>query len=252
VKLPAHRAGLPGKEISFILCPLTPPTRRGLRGTYRSRKYLNMTKEESDLFYKALRDTNLFNVENLVKKYIENQASPLTILNEGLIGAMGMIGQEFKTGQVWVPEVLLAARNMNRGIEILKPELLKNKVQSKGKFIIGTVKGDIHDIGKNLVTMMMTGAGYQVIDLGIDVPKERFLEAITQEKPGLVGLSALLTTTMLEMKDVIHSIRQSFPNPPKVIIGGAPVTQKFADEIEADGYGEDAVRAIELANQLLA
>jgi 5-methyltetrahydrofolate--homocysteine methyltransferase len=127
---------------------------------------------------------------------------------------------------------------------------LKDKVPSKGKFVIGTVKGDIHDIGKNLVTMMMTGAGYQVIDLGTDVPKERLLEIIEKDRPDIVGLSALLTTTMLEMKDVIKTIRQTFPNPPKVVIGGAPVTQKFADEIEADGYGEDAVRAVEMANRL--
>jgi len=211
-----------------------------------------MTQEEIERFYLALRDTNLAATENLVKEYIGKKISPLAILNEGFIGAMGMIGQEFKASQIWVPEVLLAARNMNRGIEILKPELLRNKLEPKGKFVIGTVKGDIHDIGKNLVTMMMTGAGYQVIDLGIDVPKERFLEAISKDHPDIVGLSALLTTTMLEMKGMIKAIRQSFSNPPKVIIGGAPVTQKFADEIEADGYGEDAVRAIELANRLLA
>jgi methanogenic corrinoid protein MtbC1 len=165
---------------------------------------------------------------------------------------MGIIGQEFKACQIWVPEVLLAARNMNRGIEIIKPALLKGGVEPKGKLVIGTVKGDIHDVGKNLVTMMMTGAGYQVIDLGIDVPKERFLEAIAQEKPNLVGLSALLTTTMLEMKEIIKTIRQTFSQPPKVIVGGAPLTQKFADEIKADGYGEDAVRAVELANRLLS
>jgi methanogenic corrinoid protein MtbC1 len=163
---------------------------------------------------------------------------------------MSIIGQEFKASQIWVPEVLLAARNMNQGIEILKPELLREKAPSKGKFLIGTVKGDIHDIGKNLVVMMMTGAGYQVIDLGTDVPKERFLEVIAQEKPDLVGLSALLTTTMLEMRDLTKTIKQTFPNPPKVIIGGAPVTRRFADEIEADGYGEDAVRAVEIGHRL--
>ena len=211
-----------------------------------------MTSEEIELFYKALRDINLATTDTLIKEYIEKQVSPTVILNEGLIGGMSIIGQEFKASQIWVPEVLLAARNMNKGIEILKPELLKEKAPSKGKFVIGTVKGDIHDIGKNLVTMMMTGAGYQVIDLGIDVPKERFLEATTQEKPDLVGLSALLTTTMLEMKEIIKAIRQSFSNPPKVIVGGAPVTKKFADEIEADGYGEDAVRAVEVANRLLS
>ncbi len=211
-----------------------------------------MKKEGVESFYRALRDTNLATMETLLKDYIGKGVSPIIILNEGLIGGMSIIGQEFKASQIWVPEVLLAARNMNRGIEILKPELLREEAPSKGKFVIGTVKGDIHDIGKNLVTMMMTGAGYEVIDLGINVPKERFLEAATQEKPDLVGLSALLTTTMLEMKEVIKTIRQNFPNPPKIIIGGAPVTQKFAEEIGADGYGEDAIRAVELANRLFS
>ena len=210
-----------------------------------------MKKEEVESFYRALRDTHLATMEALVKECIGKGYSPIIILNEGLIGGMSIIGQEFKASQIWVPEVLLAARNMNKGIEILKPELLKEKAPSKGKFLIGTVKGDIHDIGKNLVTMMMTGAGYQVIDLGTDVPKERFLEAITREKPDLVGLSALLTTTMLEMRDLTKTIKQTFANPPKVIIGGAPVTRRFADEIEADGYGEDAVMAVEIANRLL-
>jgi 5-methyltetrahydrofolate--homocysteine methyltransferase len=211
-----------------------------------------MKKEEVESFYRALRDTNLATMETLVREYIGKRVSPIIILNEGMIGAMGIIGQEFKASQIWVPEVLLAARNMNKGIEILKPELLREKAPSKGKFVIGTVKGDIHDIGKNLVTMMMTGAGYEVIDLGIDVPKDRFLEVISKDHPDIVGLSALLTTTMLEMKVLVKAIRQAFSNPPKVIVGGAPVTQKFADEIQADGYAEDAVRAVELANRLLS
>ena len=211
-----------------------------------------MTPEEIGRFYKALKNTDLMMVETLIQEYIVKEVSPIVILNEGLIGAMGMIGQEFKSGQVWVPEVLLAARNMHRGIDLLEPQLLKNKVPSKGKFLIGTVKGDIHDIGKNLVTMMMAGAGYEVIDLGIDVPRERFIESISKDHPHIVGLSALLTTTMLEMRELIRGIQQTFSNPPKIIVGGAPVTQKFADEIKADGYGEDAVRAVELANQLFS
>jgi len=209
-----------------------------------------MIKEEVDLFYRALRETNIGVIEKLVEEYIVKKVSPLMILNEGLIGAMGIIGQEFKTSKIWVPEVLLAARNMHRAIELLKPELTKSKLEPRGKFLIGTVKGDIHDIGKNLVSMMMAGAGYEVTDLGIDVSKERFLEAIHQIHPDLVGLSALLTTTMLEMEGIIKAIRETFSHPPKVIIGGAPVTQKFADEIGADGYAEDAVRAVELANRL--
>ncbi len=211
-----------------------------------------MKKEEVESFYRALRDTHLATMETLVREYIGKGIPPIILLNEGMIAAMGIIGQEFKASKIWVPEVLLAARNMNRGIEILKPELLGEKSPSKGKFIIGTVEGDIHDIGKNLVTMMMTGAGYEVIDLGINVPKDRFLEIISKEEPDIVGLSALLTTTMLKMRGVIETIRQSASNPPKIMVGGAPVTEAFADEIEADGYAEDAVRAVELANRLLS
>ncbi len=211
-----------------------------------------MKQEEIAGFYAALRDTNLATTENLIKEYIENKNSPIVILNEGLIGAMSIVGQEFKASQVWVPEVLLAARNMNRAIEILRPELLKDNVEVKGKFLIGTVKGDIHDIGKNLVTMMVTGAGYQVIDLGVDVSRERFLESISKDRPDVVGLSALLTTTMLEMGGVIKAIRGSFANPPRIIVGGAPVTRTFADEIEADGYAGDAVTAVEVCNRLIS
>jgi 5-methyltetrahydrofolate--homocysteine methyltransferase len=178
-----------------------------------------MKKEEVESFYRALRDTNLATMETLLREYIGKGVSPIIILNEGMIGAMGIIGQEFKASKIWVPEVLLAARNMNRGIEILKPELLRERAPSKGTVVIGTVEGDIHDIGKNLVTMMMTGAGYEVIDLGINVQKNRFLEVISKEQPDIVGLSALLTTTMLKMKDVIKAIRQSVSNPPKTIVG---------------------------------
>jgi len=211
-----------------------------------------MTREEINRFYNALRDTTLATTETVVIENLKKKVPPIVILNEGVLVAMRIIGQEFKAGQIWVPEVLLAARNMNRGIEILKPELLKDKLEPKGKFVIGTVKGDIHDIGKNLVTMMMTGEGYQVIDLGIDVPKERFLEVISHDHPDIVGISALLTTTMLEMPGIIKAIRNSFSYPPRIIVGGAPVTEKFADEIEADGYGEDAIRAVEVANYLLS
>lgn len=210
-----------------------------------------MKEEEIRRFYEALRDTQIALTEILVQEYLGKGVSPITILNEGLIGAMAVIGQEFKAASLWVPEVLLAARNMQRGIDILKPELLKQNVEAKGTFLIGTVKGDIHDIGKNLVSMMMTGAGYEVVDLGTDVPQERFVEAIAHHRPQIVGLSALLTTTMLEMREIIQGIRKSFSSPPRVIVGGAPVTRRFAEEIGADGYGEDAVRAVELADRLL-
>ncbi len=211
-----------------------------------------LDQKSTHLFYKALRETDLSIMESLVKKCLDGQVSPTDILHQGLIRAMEIIGQEFKAGKIWVPEVLLAARNMHAGIDLIRSQLIREKVPNKGKFLIGTVKGDIHDIGKNLVSMMLSGAGYQVIDLGIDVSRESFLKAIAEEQPDLVGLSALLTTTMLEMKEVIQCIRQTFSSPPKIIVGGAPVTRKFAEEIGADGYGEDATTAVLLSNQLLS
>ena len=213
---------------------------------------MTMNSEEVARFYKALKDTKLSAVEALVKEHVSARVPPVAILEKGLVGAMAIVGQEFRAGQIWVPEVLLAARNLSRGIEVLRPELVKGDLKPKGKIVIGTVKGDIHDIGKNLVAIMMTGAGYEVIDLGTDVSQEKFLEAITREHPDLVGLSALLTTTMLEMKGIIQRIRDTFSAPPKILIGGAPVNQKFSEEIRADGYGEDAVRAVEVADRVLS
>ena len=160
--------------------------------------------------------------------------------------------REFKARELWVPDVLLAARNMQRGIEILKPMFSEEGRDSKGKIILGTVKGDIHDIGKNLVAIMMTGSGFEVIDLGVDVAPEKFLAAAKEHKPQLIGLSALLTTTMLEMGKVVAAIKGgSFDVKPYVIVGGAPVTEAFAREVRADGYGADAVSAVETATKLL-
>ncbi|MGQ9696048.1 MAG: corrinoid protein [Thermodesulfobacteriota bacterium] len=203
-------------------------------------------------FYTVLREIDFGPIEELVKKTLTAGYSAQDILNQGLIGGMSIIGQEFKARELWVPDVLLAARNMQRGIEILKPLFAKEKTASKGKIILGTVKGDIHDIGKNLVAIMMTGSGFEVIDLGVDVPAERFVEAIAQQKPQIIGLSALLTTTMLEMGKIISAVKDSpFENKPYVIVGGAPVTESFAREIGADGYGADAVSGVEVALKLL-
>lgn len=203
-------------------------------------------------FYNVLREIDFGPIEELVKKTLTAGYSAQDILNQGLIGGMSIIGQEFKARELWVPDVLLAARNMQRGIEILKPLFAKEKTASKGKIILGTVKGDIHDIGKNLVAIMMTGSGFEVIDLGVDVPAERFVEAIAQQKPQIIGLSALLTTTMLEMGKIISAVKNGpFENKPYVIVGGAPVTESFAREIGADGYGADAVSGVELALKLI-
>lgn len=188
-----------------------------------------------------------------VKEYAERAlaegAAPQAIINEGLIAGMNVVGVKFKNNEVYVPEVLIAARAMHAGMDVVKPLLSEAEVQDKGTVLIGTVKGDLHDIGKNLVRMMLEGAGYKVIDLGVDVAAEKFAQAVEEHKPQIVGLSALLTTTMINMKSTIALLKAY---PVKVMIGGAPVTQKFADEIGADAYASDAATAVEKANQLLA
>jgi 5-methyltetrahydrofolate--homocysteine methyltransferase len=203
-------------------------------------------------FYRALREVESAPVESLVRKSLADGHPAADVLNQGLIGGMAIIGKEFKARDLWVPDVLLAARNMKQGVEILRPLFPREGQKSKGRIILGTVKGDIHDIGKNLVAIMMSGSGLEVIDLGIDIPVEKFLAAIDEHKPQIVGLSALLTTTMLEMRKVIEAVRKSpLSQKPSVIIGGAPVTEAFAREIGADGYGADAVAAVEVATKLL-
>ncbi len=205
-----------------------------------------------DDFYRALREVEFTLVEGLVKKAVADGHSATQVLNEGLIGGMSIVGREFKARELWVPDVLLAARNMQRGIEILKPMFSQEGQESKAKIILATVKGDIHDIGKNLVAIMMTGSGFEVVDLGVDVPTEKFLAAVKEHRPQIIGLSALLTTTMLEMGKVIEAVKgSSFAVKPYVIVGGAAVTEAFAQEIGADGYGPDAVSAVEVAMKLL-
>jgi len=203
-------------------------------------------------FYRALRDVDVAPIEGLVRKALAEGNSAADVLNQGLIGGMAIIGKEFKAQDLWVPDVLLAARNMKQGVEILRPLFSQEGRQAKGKIILGTVKGDIHDIGKNLVAIMMSGSGFEVIDLGSDIAAEKFLAAVEQHKPQILGLSALLTTTMLEMQKVIEAVRKSpLPQKPYVIVGGAPVTEAFSREIGADGYGADAVAAVEVATKLL-
>ena len=204
-------------------------------------------------YYQALREVDTVRIEELVKKALDAGLAAQQILNDGLIGGMTIIGQEFKCRDLWVPDVLLAARNMHKGIEILKPFFAQGAQGGKGKIVLGTVKGDIHDIGKNLVSIMMSGSGFEVIDLGIDVPLEKFMAAAQEHKPQIIGLSALLTTTMMEMSKVIEAVKSSSLSPkPKVMIGGAPVTEAFAKEIGADGYGADANEAVLVTEKLLA
>ena len=170
------------------------------------------------------------------------------ILEQGLRDGMNIIGQKFKNNEVFVPEVLIAARAMTKGIEVLRPHLVADGVEEKGTVVIGTVKGDLHDIGKNLVRMMMEGKGLKVIDLGVDVPVEKFLEAARENDAQIIACSALLTTTMGEMRSVVEAVEASeMKDKVKVMIGGAPVTQSFCDEIGADSYTPDAATCAEVA-----
>uniref|UniRef100_A0A7C3RJC9 Cobalamin-binding protein n=1 Tax=Dictyoglomus thermophilum TaxID=14 RepID=A0A7C3RJC9_DICTH len=191
-------------------------------------------------------------VQELVEKALKEGITPEDIIDKGLLSGMSVIGERFKKNEIFVPEVLVSARAMQKGMEILKPLIAKSSNVIKGKIVIGTVKGDLHDIGKNLVAMMLEGAGYQIIDLGIDVPPEKFVQAIKENKPDVVGMSALLTTTMSQMKVTIDVIeKEGLRDKVKIIVGGAPVTEEFAKEIGADGYAEDAYSSVELVNRLL-
>ncbi|WP_373164352.1 corrinoid protein [Agathobaculum sp. Marseille-P7918] len=173
------------------------------------------------------------------------------ILEQGLLDGMNVIGQKFKNNEVFVPEVLIAARAMTKGVEVLRPYLVADGVEEKGTVVIGTVKGDLHDIGKNLVRMMMEGKGLKVIDLGVDVPAERFLDAARENDAKIIACSALLTTTMGEMRSVVEAVEASeLRDKVKVMIGGAPITQAFCDQIGADNYTPDAASAAEVALSL--
>ncbi len=173
------------------------------------------------------------------------------ILNDGLIGALDVVGEKFSAGEMFVPEMLQAAKAMKAGLELLKPYLSNKSIASKGTIIIGTVKGDQHDIGKNLVAMMLEGAGFKVVDLGVDVDVDRFVKAASEYNADVLGLSALLTTTMPVMENTVAAIKEA-GLAVRTIIGGAPVTEAFADQIGADGYSADAPGAVELARKMMA
>jgi 5-methyltetrahydrofolate--homocysteine methyltransferase len=190
------------------------------------------------------------NVEKLVQEGLAAKIPPERILSEGLIAAMTEVGRRFECGDFYIPEMLIAARAMQAGLAVLKPYLAEEEAQPAGRIVIGTVKGDLHDIGKNLVGMMLSGAGFEVIDLGTDVPPERFVSAVREHRPELVGLSALLTTTMQNMPSTIEALRQAgLRDGIRILVGGAPVTERFAREIGADGYAPDASRAVRIAKE---
>ncbi len=182
-------------------------------------------------------------VERLVDQALASGLTAAAVLNEGLIVGMDRLGVMFKNNEVFIPEVLVAARAMNAGMAKLEPLLVKEGIRPKGAVVIGTVKGDLHDIGKNIVAMMLKGAGYRIIDLGIDVSAEKFVAAARENKANIIALSALLTTTMIGMKSIVEAVQDAGLDIP-VIIGGAPVTREYATEIKAEGFAPDAASAV--------
>ena len=207
---------------------------------------------DKEKFHTALSQGKMDDVKKLTQEALEAGEPAESILKQGLISAMDRVGVRFKNNEIYIPEVLIAARAMHAGMAILKPILSKSTTVAVAKIIIGTVKGDLHDIGKNLVVMMLEGGGFDVVDLGIDVPSDKFIEAIKTHKPQVIGLSALLTTTMKEMKNTIQAFEAaSLRKQVKVMVGGAPLTEKFAKEIGADGYASDAASAVDKVKELL-
>jgi len=193
-------------------------------------------------------------VVGMVKTLLGSGKAPMEIISEGLIRGMSVVGQRMKSGEMFIPEVLVSANAMNKGMEILKPLIVGEESLTiyAGKVIMGTVEGDVHSIGKSIVSTILESSGFTVLDMGVDVPADKFIEAVKQEQPKILGLSALLTTTMPRMKDVIEALKEAgFREKVWVMVGGAPVTQGFADSIGADGYAPDAVSALDKAKELL-
>ncbi len=209
--------------------------------------------EKLSTIYNAILDGDVAGAKDGVQTALLADLGPGNILADGMIAAMNEVGRRFEEGDYYVPEMLVAACAMQAALSLLKPRLVESDVKSTGKVAIGTVKGDLHDIGKNLVALMLEGAGFEVKDLGVDVSPEKFVEAISAGDVNMLALSALLTTTMPNMKTTIETIQQAgLRDKVKIIIGGAPVTQHYADEIGADAFATDASSAVSAARQLLA
>lgn len=202
--------------------------------------------------YEAILTGNAKKAEEAAKAALEANVDPGELVQEQMIPAMDEVGRRFECNDYFVPELLIAARAMKTALELITPHLAASGTQPAGRVVIGTVQGDLHDIGKNLVASMLEGGGFEVIDLGVDVPPERFVEAAQEKDNTIVALSALLTTTMTMMKSVIEALRKAgLREKTRIIIGGAPVTQAFADEIGADGYSDNANAAVGLARKLV-
>ena len=195
---------------------------------------------------------NAQKVNELTTKALAENITAIEILNKGLVKGMDIVAEKWTSGEYYIPNVLIAARAMKQGMEVIKPKLVEGDYKAKGVAVAGTIKGDLHDIGKNLVVMMMEGAGFEVFDLGTDVSAEKFINTAREKNADLILMSALLTTTMMSMKDVVAALKDSeLADKVKAMVGGAPITQKFADEIGADGYAPDGSSAVERAKELL-
>jgi len=200
-----------------------------------------------------LYDGEADDVAKLVQQALDQGMEPQDILSGGLIAGMDEVGRDFKAGDLFVPEVLIAARAMHAGMSILRPLLAESDVPTAGKYIIGTVKGDLHDIGKNLVRMMIEGAGFETVDLGTDVEPQAFVDAVREHQPDVVGMSALLTTTMVQMQTTVEALEEAgLRDSVRIMIGGAPVTDAYAEQIGADAYAADAASAVDVARALTA
>ena len=201
---------------------------------------------------KYLQQGNCEKVATLTQQAIEEKIPPKEVLDTGLIAGMNVIGEKYKVHEIFLPDVLLAAKAMYAGMDVLKPLFLKEGIPTLGRVVIGTVQGDVHDIGKNLVSIMLRGAGFEVIDLGKDVSPKKFVEVAKKEKAGVIGMSALLTTTMVVMRKVIDLLKkEGLDGKIKTIVGGAPVSADFAEKIGADAYGYDSVNSVECVKRLM-
>ncbi len=200
--------------------------------------------------YQGVIEGDVEGVQEKVRKAIDSGVNPLEIINESLIKPMDEVGSKMKSGDMFVPEVLISAEAMKQGLIIVKPLLEEGGYSALGKVVLGTVAGDLHDIGKNLVAMLLESSGFEVVDLGVDVPLDKFMAAVEEHKPDIVGLSALLTTTMASMRETVETLNQKSPGV-KTMVGGAPVSKEFSDEIGAGGYAPDGAAAVDLAKQLM-
>ena len=214
--------------------------------------YLLQHMQDLKPLHDAVLKGDVKTAKSVTEQAIKDGVEPMKLIQDYMMPAMGEVGQRFECNEYFVPELLLSARAMKGALELLRPLLAKGEAQPAGRVVVGTVKGDLHDIGKNLVAAMLEGGGFEVTDIGVNVTPEQFVTAVKQKQPQILALSALLTTTMVAMKDTIEALKKAgVRDRVKVLVGGAPITQQFADEIGADGYGESAAVAANLARQVM-